>query len=239
MSTRSTERRSSPRRRRRSALCRSSRPRTPSRSTHRRSWPRLDYASRGRGGWIATRITDPAAGRAWGRPLLTEQADIEREQRDSIAVVRKLWDSWEDDAVIRDYASGRFLDRDKLHYVDFEGESFTVKGPAIVPRPPQGQLGGFRYARPTATRSTSCSSPKPIEMRRLRRPAAATGWRSSKSTSHSTHRTHPLQTGSLPSIDMDRRQHEPGSNIREQQPDSWRCSRISPPTPTECGCSPP
>jgi alkanesulfonate monooxygenase SsuD/methylene tetrahydromethanopterin reductase-like flavin-dependent oxidoreductase (luciferase family) len=45
--------------------------------------------------------------------------------------------------VIRDYASGRFLDRDKLHYVDFEGETFTVKGPAIVPRPPQGQLVVF------------------------------------------------------------------------------------------------
>ena len=68
---------------------------------------------------------------------------MDREQRDSIAVVRELWDSWEDDAVIRDYASGRFLDRDKLHYVDFEGESFTVKGPAIVPRPPQGQLVVF------------------------------------------------------------------------------------------------
>ena len=55
-------------------------------------------------------------------------------------MVRELWDSWEDDAVIRDYQSGRFLDRNKLHYVGFEGESFAVKGPAIVPRPPQGQL---------------------------------------------------------------------------------------------------
>jgi alkanesulfonate monooxygenase SsuD/methylene tetrahydromethanopterin reductase-like flavin-dependent oxidoreductase (luciferase family) len=100
----------------------------------------LDYSSRGRGGWIAARVADPAAGRAWGRPILTEQVDLDREQRDSIAVVRGLWDSWEDDAVIRDYARGRFLDRDKLHYVDFEGPSFTVKGPAIVPRPPQGQL---------------------------------------------------------------------------------------------------
>ena len=40
---------------------------------------------------------------------------------------------------MRDVATGRFLDRDKLHYVDFEGTSFSVKGPAIVPRPPQGQ----------------------------------------------------------------------------------------------------
>lgn len=103
----------------------------------------LDYASRGRGGWIAARVADPAAGRAWGRRILIEHADLDREQRDSISVVRSLWDSWEDDAVIRDYATGRFLDRDKLHYVDFAGESFTVKGPAIVPRPPQGQLVVF------------------------------------------------------------------------------------------------
>ena len=103
----------------------------------------LDYASRGRGGWIAARVDDPAAGRAWGRTILTERADLDREQRDSIEVVRRLWDSWEDDAVVRDYATGRFLDRDRLHYVDFEGESFTVKGPAIVPRPPQGQLVVF------------------------------------------------------------------------------------------------
>jgi alkanesulfonate monooxygenase SsuD/methylene tetrahydromethanopterin reductase-like flavin-dependent oxidoreductase (luciferase family) len=103
----------------------------------------LDYSARGRGGWIATRVADPAAARAWGSTALTEQADLDREQRDSITVVRELWDSWEDDAVVRDYASGRFLDRDKLHYVDFEGQSFTVKGPAIVPRPPQGQLVVF------------------------------------------------------------------------------------------------
>jgi alkanesulfonate monooxygenase SsuD/methylene tetrahydromethanopterin reductase-like flavin-dependent oxidoreductase (luciferase family) len=103
----------------------------------------LDYSSRGRGGWIAARVADPAAARTWGRTALTDQVDLDREQRDSITVVRELWDSWEDDAVVRDYASGRFLDRDKLHYVDFEGQSFTVKGPAIVPRPPQGQLVVF------------------------------------------------------------------------------------------------
>jgi alkanesulfonate monooxygenase SsuD/methylene tetrahydromethanopterin reductase-like flavin-dependent oxidoreductase (luciferase family) len=103
----------------------------------------LDYSSGGRGGWIAARVADPAAATAWGRPILTEQVDLDREQADSITVVRSLWDSWEDDAVIRDYASGRFLDRAKLHYIDFEGESFRVKGPAIVPRPPQGQLVVF------------------------------------------------------------------------------------------------
>jgi alkanesulfonate monooxygenase SsuD/methylene tetrahydromethanopterin reductase-like flavin-dependent oxidoreductase (luciferase family) len=56
-----------------------------------------------------------------------------------VEAVRRLWDSWEDDAEIRDVATGRFLDRDKLHYIDFEGKHFSVKGPSITPRPPQGQ----------------------------------------------------------------------------------------------------
>jgi alkanesulfonate monooxygenase SsuD/methylene tetrahydromethanopterin reductase-like flavin-dependent oxidoreductase (luciferase family) len=61
------------------------------------------------------------------------------EAADAIEVARRLWDSWEDDAVIRDVATGRFIDRDRLHYIDFEGEDFSVKGPSIVPRSPQGQ----------------------------------------------------------------------------------------------------
>ncbi|MCV7225559.1 LLM class flavin-dependent oxidoreductase [Mycolicibacterium komossense] len=103
----------------------------------------LDYSSRGRGGWIAARVADEAAASAWGRPVLHGRTELDREQSDAITVVRSLWDSWEDDAVIRDYATGRFLDRDKLHYIDFDGKSFSVKGPAIVPRPPQGQLVVF------------------------------------------------------------------------------------------------
>ena len=61
------------------------------------------------------------------------------EAADFVEVVRRLWDSWEDDAEIRDVATGRFIDRDKLHYIDFEGRWFSVRGPSITPRPPQGQ----------------------------------------------------------------------------------------------------
>jgi alkanesulfonate monooxygenase SsuD/methylene tetrahydromethanopterin reductase-like flavin-dependent oxidoreductase (luciferase family) len=65
--------------------------------------------------------------------------DLFEEAADYVEVVRRLWDSWEDDAEIRDAATGRFIDRDKLHYIDFEGRFFGVKGPSITPRPPQGQ----------------------------------------------------------------------------------------------------
>jgi alkanesulfonate monooxygenase SsuD/methylene tetrahydromethanopterin reductase-like flavin-dependent oxidoreductase (luciferase family) len=61
------------------------------------------------------------------------------EATDYVEVLRRLWDSWEDDAEIRDVATGRFIDRDKLHYIDFAGTHFSVKGPSITPRPPQGQ----------------------------------------------------------------------------------------------------
>jgi alkanesulfonate monooxygenase SsuD/methylene tetrahydromethanopterin reductase-like flavin-dependent oxidoreductase (luciferase family) len=74
---------------------------------------------------------DPVVRELTGR-LLTEAADF-------VEVVRRLWDSWEDDAEIRDVATGRFVDRAKLHYIDFTGDYFSVKGPSITPRPPQGQ----------------------------------------------------------------------------------------------------
>ncbi|WP_405740515.1 LLM class flavin-dependent oxidoreductase [Streptomyces sp. NBC_00028] len=71
-----------------------------------------------------------------GQELVSEYFD---EAADYVEAVRRLWDSWEDDAEIRDVATGRFIDRDKLHYIDFEGRHFSVKGPSITPRPPQGQ----------------------------------------------------------------------------------------------------
>ncbi len=61
------------------------------------------------------------------------------EAADAVEVARRLWDSWEDDAEIRDVPTGRFIDRDKLHHIDFDGPFFSVRGPSITPRSPQGQ----------------------------------------------------------------------------------------------------
>src|ERR1022692_2983258 len=110
----------------------------------------LDYVSTGRAGLrvqVSARRDEAAhfgrrsfpwvrpgapAGRRLACGLFDEAADY-------VEVIRRLWDSWEDDAEIRDVATGRFIDRDKLHYVEFEGRWFSVKGPSITPRPPQGQ----------------------------------------------------------------------------------------------------
>ncbi|WP_369055735.1 LLM class flavin-dependent oxidoreductase [Kineococcus terrestris] len=65
--------------------------------------------------------------------------DLWDEAADTVGALRLLWDSWEDDAVVRDVATGRYVDRDKLHHVDVVARRFSVRGPSITPRPPQGQ----------------------------------------------------------------------------------------------------
>lgn len=110
----------------------------------------LDYVSTGRAG-VQVRVSlKQHEARLFGRrsfppvspsdprsaPLIQ---DAFTEAADYVEVLRRLWDSWEDDAEIRDVATGRFVDREKLHYIDFEGREFSVRGPSITPRPPQGQ----------------------------------------------------------------------------------------------------
>ena len=113
----------------------------------------LDYVISGRAGirvQVAARAGTAAHfGRREIQPLQADHLadpDVQQliaghfdEAADYVEVLRRLWDSWEDDAEIRDVATGRFIDRDKLHYIDFEGRWFSVKGPSITPRPPQGQ----------------------------------------------------------------------------------------------------
>ncbi|MET0416944.1 MAG: LLM class flavin-dependent oxidoreductase, partial [Actinoplanes sp.] len=99
----------------------------------------LDYVSTGRAGWRAQVSGRPADATHFGRRALPSIEDLFEEAGDFVEVVRRLWDSWEDDAEIRDAATGRFIDREKLHYIDFTGRFFSVRGPSITPRPPQGQ----------------------------------------------------------------------------------------------------
>jgi alkanesulfonate monooxygenase SsuD/methylene tetrahydromethanopterin reductase-like flavin-dependent oxidoreductase (luciferase family) len=106
----------------------------------------LDHISIGRAGWVVGVSPAPEAARAWGRPAVSGADAHAAQARDSVQVSRALWDSWEDDAVVRDVATSRYLDAEQLHYIDFTGETFAVKGPAIVPRPPQGQLVVFAPA---------------------------------------------------------------------------------------------
>jgi alkanesulfonate monooxygenase SsuD/methylene tetrahydromethanopterin reductase-like flavin-dependent oxidoreductase (luciferase family) len=98
----------------------------------------LDYVSHGRAGWQARVSVTAHEAALFGRRDAA-QIPLFDEAREYVDVVRRLWDSWEDDAVIRDVTTGRYVDTDKLHYIDFAGKYLSVKGPSITPRPPQGQ----------------------------------------------------------------------------------------------------
>ncbi|ALE72877.1 FMNH2-utilizing monooxygenase [Pseudonocardia sp. EC080610-09] len=113
----------------------------------------LDHDSHGRAGWrVQTSVRADEAAHVGRRAIPGVRrseldtpearalvAELFSEAADAVEVVRRLWDSWEDDAEIRDALTGRFVDRAKLHRIDFAGEHFRVAGPSIVPRPPQGQ----------------------------------------------------------------------------------------------------
>ncbi|GAA0297992.1 alkanesulfonate monooxygenase SsuD/methylene tetrahydromethanopterin reductase-like flavin-dependent oxidoreductase (luciferase family) [Kineococcus aurantiacus] len=113
----------------------------------------LDHVSSGRGGWRAQVAARAHEAELFGRrsiPAVTRETlqdpavvavveDLFAEARAVVDTVRALWDSWEDDAVVRDVATGRFVDRTKLHRVAAQTPWFSVLGPSITPRPPQGQ----------------------------------------------------------------------------------------------------
>ena len=103
-----------------------------------RQFASLDHISNGRAGWNVVTTSNPDAALNFGMTEHMAHADRYRRAREFIDVVTGLWDSFEDDAIIRDVEAGRFFDRTKLHVLDHHGEFFNVRGPLNVARPVQG-----------------------------------------------------------------------------------------------------
>lgn len=103
-----------------------------------RKFASLDHLSKGRAGWNL--VTSVVSDEAWnfGRDTHLDHAERYRRAEEFHAVVQGLWDSWDDDAFLRDRPSGRYFDPDKLHVLNHRGEYFSVRGPLNVARPPQG-----------------------------------------------------------------------------------------------------
>lgn len=99
----------------------------------------LDHISGGRAGWNV--VTSWLSGTAdnFGKAEHPPHAQRYRIAREHVQVVKGLWDSWEDDAFVRNKASGEFFSPDKLHTLNHQGEFFKVKGPLNIARSPQGQ----------------------------------------------------------------------------------------------------
>jgi FMN-dependent oxidoreductase (nitrilotriacetate monooxygenase family) len=98
----------------------------------------LDLISGGRAGWNV--VTTPLEGTALNYSRVHPEHALRYEIADEyLAVVQGLWDSWDDDAVIRDRSAGRFFDPAGLHTLNHNGRFFQVAGPLNAPRSKQGQ----------------------------------------------------------------------------------------------------
>ncbi|MEV6835064.1 LLM class flavin-dependent oxidoreductase [Streptomyces sp. NPDC051133] len=97
----------------------------------------LDRVSQGRAGW-RIEVSAEGEGRQSGRRSAAPAEALWQRAGEVAEAAGRLWDGWEDGAEIRSAATGRFLDRDRLHRAGFAGTGFSVRGPSTVPRPPQG-----------------------------------------------------------------------------------------------------
>jgi len=103
-----------------------------------RKFASLDHLSNGRAGWNVVTSSSTLEAYNFSREAHREHAERYRKAHEFVEVVRGLWDSWDDDAVGIDKASGLFFDAHKMHMLNHEGAAFSVRGPLTLPRAPQG-----------------------------------------------------------------------------------------------------
>ncbi|MDO3409428.1 LLM class flavin-dependent oxidoreductase [Saccharibacillus sp. CPCC 101409] len=99
----------------------------------------LDKLSGGRAGWNAVTSALEGLGRNHGQEKIMEHSLRYRVAGEYLEVAKGLWDSWEDDAFVRNKETGQYADFDKMHTLDHEGEFFKVQGPLNMERSPQGR----------------------------------------------------------------------------------------------------
>lgn len=119
----------------------------------------LDILSKGRAGWnIVTSVTDLEA-RNFNRSKHFDHAERYARAAEFLDVVRRFWDSWQDDAIVADKQSGVFVDLHRVGIEVFSGKYFAALEPSNIPRPPQGhpiilQAGSSPSGRAFAARAS-------------------------------------------------------------------------------------
>jgi alkanesulfonate monooxygenase len=124
-----------------------------------RKFATIDHISRGRAGWNVVTSTLDAEALNFGLDEPLSNAVRYERAEEFLEVVLNLWDSWEDDAIVRDRSSGLYFDPSRVHHLNHRGKYFKVRGPLNLSRPPQGhpvlcQAGaseaGWEFAARTA-----------------------------------------------------------------------------------------
>jgi FMN-dependent oxidoreductase (nitrilotriacetate monooxygenase family) len=118
----------------------------------------LDFLSRGRAGWNIVTTQSEAVARNFSLTALPDPEERYARAQEFIDVVTKLWDSWEDDAIVADRSSGLYFDPEKVHAIHHRGRHHQVEGALAAPRSPQGrpvyvQAGASNDGRAFAARN--------------------------------------------------------------------------------------
>ncbi|QLF93977.1 LLM class flavin-dependent oxidoreductase [Pseudomonas sp. ABC1] len=112
----------------------------------------LDKISNGRAGWNAVTSALEGVAKNHGHDKLHAHELRYRIAQEYVGVVNGLWDSWEDDAFVRNRETGQYVDFDKMHTLDHKGEFFSVQGPLNIERSPQGRPVQFQAGASEAGR---------------------------------------------------------------------------------------
>ena len=118
----------------------------------------LDHISGGRAGLNIVTGGDPSASKNFGRDEHYDHDERYLRAAEFVEVVKGLWDSWDDDAFVRDKETGVFFDPKKVHYLDHRDQFFSVRGPLNCPRPPQGYPVIFQAGFSNAGRELAAQS---------------------------------------------------------------------------------
>lgn len=103
-----------------------------------RKFASLDHISEGRAGWNIVTTSNPDAALNFGLEDHMEHGERYLRAREFYDVVTGLWDSWADDAFVRDVDSGTYFDPERLHVLKHKGKYLSVRGPLNIARPVQG-----------------------------------------------------------------------------------------------------
>lgn len=140
-----------------------------------RRFASLDHISQGRAAWNIVTTSNPDSALNFGKDEHVEHGERYKRAREFYDVVTGLWDSFADDAFIRDQESGIFFDPSKMHVLDHHGDDFNVRGPLNIARPVQGwpvivQAGQSEPGRQLAAETAEvvfCAPRDIVESRKL------------------------------------------------------------------------
>jgi FMN-dependent oxidoreductase (nitrilotriacetate monooxygenase family) len=103
-----------------------------------RKFATLDLISKGRAGWNVVASWSEHEAQNFGLETTLDYDTRYARSAEFVDVVKGLWDSWEDGALLFDKAAGRYFDAARMHLLNHEGRFFKVRGPLNVAGMPQG-----------------------------------------------------------------------------------------------------